>query len=149
MDWPNTKKELKEWFCGGPNPTHTWEKLEPLVDNLWKLDREMGIVDEGYSAIANEIFDNQYLYTAGRYGWVTHEGEFITCGYAHHDHLLEALGIDIKTIESDHNWIRISFTLCAMDPPNEAQSRILNQLVDDGILLKAQLVKYIENGWSI
>lgn len=55
MDWPNTKEELRVWFCEGSHPTHDWVQLEPLVDQMWARERKLGIVDEGYSSIASDV----------------------------------------------------------------------------------------------
>jgi len=107
-----TREEFVRGLCEGDRKSHDRAQLDRLLDaRLGKRDpRDTFSRDDKVMSLDdlwNLITDCGFLYEGGKWGWITPEGEFLTCGYASHDRLLLMLDIEIEDAE-DLGWVRVS-----------------------------------------
>lgn len=110
MTCPETRDELIDWFCTGRNVTHDREQLTRFVDFALARPDPFCSWDKDPiepSTLWNRIVDRHFLYLGGKNGWIKRDGEYLTCSWAGHDHLLSMMGMTPGEAERS-GWVRVS-----------------------------------------
>lgn len=102
-----------------------------------------------WGALTNIMYDS-YVLAGGRFGWVTDEGDYLSCDHAGHDRLLLLLGRDIHKAEGE--WVRVSMSRVQLwdREPNAKQIAKLMELVEGGVMMPgaaANFARRLAEGW--
>lgn len=106
-------------------------------DQAWMrriADHQETLPKVRWSEVTSIVFNYRLFEPGSRFGWVTDEGDWLPCGHAGHEKLLEMIGHDVEIDE--RNWVRVSMAkVQAYSRLTDAQVKTLLRLSEEGVLM--------------